>query len=375
MSNNNIFNFWGKRDNDPTTVPEGNASNNAPVRKGLGLLGVILLIAVALTVVFSSSAVVTRPNEYSMILQFSDIVKVIDEPGLTFMIPFIQNVQKKEKTILFYDLPKSEVITSDKKTMIVDSYILWRITDPIKYYQTLSGSKVNAEGRIDTVVYNAIKNTISSMTQEEVIVSRDGKIQVTQIEIIPEIELSEVDIAEAVPVTSDIMSLTEEISANLLDISDYGIEIVKVEVKALDLPDSNKEAVYNRMISEREKVRTQYSSEGESQAQMIRNAADREVSVMLSQAKTDAAKIIAEGEAEYMRILSATYNDGAKSEFYNFVRSLDAAKIAYQNDGNTIILDQDSPLAEIFYSIDIDLDISASNISDADMPAANAVTE
>ncbi len=345
-NNDNIKNIWDS--------PEQKKKGKKP-RRGLrfsDILGIILVLGIFL---FASSAVVTNQNEYSMILQFAEIVKVVDEPGLSFKIPFIQTVETREKNILFYDLAKSEVITSDKKTMIVDSYILWHITDPVRYYQTLSGVKVNAEGRIDTVVYNAIKNTISSMTQEEVIVSRDGKINVTQVEVIPEIELLAED-EEAVTETDttiEIKSLTDEIASNLIDISDYGIEIIKVEVKALDLPDSNKDAVYNRMISEREKVKTMYTSEGESQAQIIRNTADREVSIMLSQAKADAAEIIAAGEAEYMRILSTTYNDAGKSEFYEFMRSLEAAKLAYQNNNqNTIILDRDSPSAEIFYQIE-----------------------
>ncbi len=370
-SNDNIKNIWD------SPAPKKKAPRS---RRGLKLpdiLGIILVLGIIL---FSSTAVVTNQNEYSMILQFAEIVKVVDEPGLTFKIPFIQTVETREKNILFYDLPKSEVITSDKKTMIVDSYILWHITDPVKYYQTLSGLKVNAEGRIDTVVYNAIKNTISSMTQEEVIVSRDGKINVTQVEVMPEIELPiEEEEEEAALITTEadstieIMSLTDEIATNLIDTSDYGIEIIKVEVKALDLPDSNKDAVYNRMISEREKVKTMYTSEGESQAQIIRNTADREVSVMLSQAKADAAEIIAAGEAEYMRILSTAYNDAEKSEFYEFMRSLEAAKLAYQNNNqNTIILDRDSPLAEIFYNIDsnIDPDSNAAGNTDAESPAA-----
>ncbi|MCL2252996.1 MAG: protease modulator HflC, partial [Lachnospiraceae bacterium] len=256
----------------------------------------LLIILIAGLLIFLSTAVVTKQDEYTLILQFRKIVRVIDKPGLNFRIPFIQTIEKREQKILFYDLPRSDVITSDKKTMIVDSYVLWRITKPVLYYQTLSGLKVNAEGRIDTVVYNAIKNTISSMTQEEVILSRDGNVYVTQIDV--EVEAVSLDGEEVVIQTSDIeiKSLTEEIAANLIPISDYGIEIITVEVKALDLPDSNKEAVYNRMISEREKVRTMYKSEGEAEAQMIRNQADKDVSVMLSQAKADAAKIIAEGE-------------------------------------------------------------------------------
>ena len=314
----------------------------------------LILLAVGL-IAFLSTAVVTRQDEYTLILQFRRIVNVIERPGLNFRIPFIQTVEKRENKILVYDLTRSDVITSDKKAMIVDSYVLWRITDPVRYYQTLSGLRVNAEGRIDTVVYNAIKNTISSMTQDEVIVSRDGTVTVTQLELISESFFFDMEDEDSEDTVIKIMSLTDEISANLIDVSDYGIEIITVEVKALDLPDSNKEAVYNRMISEREKVRTMYLSEGESQAQMIRNQADMDVSVMLAGARSDAAVIIAEGEAEYMQILSTAYNDAEKSDFYEFVRSLEAAKIAYDPErGNILMIDAASPMAQLFYGFSED---------------------
>jgi membrane protease subunit HflC len=310
----------------------------------------ILLFLVLVVFLFLNSAVVTKQNEYSLIMQFSKIIRYEDQPGLTFKIPFIQTVEKREKKILFYDLPRSDVITSDKKTMVVDSYVLWRITDPVQYYRSLSGMRANAEGRIDTVVYNAIKNTISSMTQDEVIVSRDGDFTVTLTDLENEMIILDDDETGGNREEIEIKSLTREIASNLIDISDIGIEIIAVEVKALDLPDSNKDAVYNRMISERERVRTMYLSEGESEAQMIRNQADMEVNVMLAEAKSEAATIIAEGESEYMRILSTAYNDAAKSDFYEFVRALDAAKLSYVgSNGNVLILDLSSPLARIFY--------------------------
>jgi membrane protease subunit HflC len=328
-------------------VTEGKSGGIKPHFSDFILLALFLCLFI-----FLSTAVVTRQDEYSVVLQFQEIVRVVDEPGLTFKLPFIQRVEKREKKILFYDLPRSDVITSDKKTMIVDSYVLWRITDPVQYYRDLSGVKSNAEARIDTVVYNAIKNTISSMTQDEVIVSRDGKVTVTQLDLeMDAILLEDEETGENRVI--EIKSLTQEIDSNLIDISDYGIEIITVEVKALDLPESNKDAVYNRMISEREKVRTMYLSEGESEAQMIRNEADKEVNVMLAEARSEAAKIIAEGEAEYMRILSTAYNDAEKSQFYEFVRALEAAKVAFNNqNGNILVLEKDSPMARFFFDLD-----------------------
>lgn len=304
-----------------------------------------MVACVICLIIFCSCVVITKPNEYNVIKQFGSIVRVEKEPGVSFKVPILQNVTSVNKEILYYDLAKSDVITSDKKTMIVDSYVLWRITDPEKFMQTLSGSNTNAEGRLNTVVYNAIKNTISGMTQDEAIRARDGQITIADIE--------EEDITNDIVVDEEtkkvqIKSLTEEITTNLADTSDYGIEIIKTEVKVLDLPDANKEAVYQRMISERSNVAASYEAQGKSEAQVITNTTDKEVSIMLSEAKANAEKTIAEGEAEYMRILSDAYNDPQKSEFYSFVRSLDAAKESLK-DG-TLILNEDSPIAQIFYN-------------------------
>lgn len=230
--------------------------------------------------------------------------------------------------------------------MIVDSYVLWRVDDPEKFMETLSGSSTNAEGRLNTVVYNAIKNTISGMTQDEAIRARDGQIVVSNTE--EENITNDIVVDAEATKTIKIKSLTEEITANLADTSDYGIEIIKTEVKVLDLPDANKEAVYQRMISERSNVAASYEAQGKSEAQVITNTTDKEVSIMLSEAKANAEKTIAEGEAEYMKILSDAYNDPQKSDFYSFVRSLDAAKASLK-DG-TLILNEDSPIAKIFYN-------------------------
>lgn len=308
---------------------------------------IITIVAVIIALIIASSfLVVTNPNEYNVVRQFGSIVRVEKEPGISVKIPIIQTVTSVSKEILYYDLAKSDVITSDKKTMIVDSYVLWRVDDPEKFMETLSGSSTNAEGRLNTVIYNAIKNTISGMTQDEAIRARDGQIVVSNTE--------EEDITNDIVVDTEetktikIKSLTEEITANLADTSDYGIEIIKTEVKVLDLPDANKEAVYQRMISERSNVAASYEAQGKSEAQVITNTTDKEVSIMLSEAKANAEKTIAEGEAEYMRILSDAYNDPQKSDFYSFVRSLDAAKASLK-DG-TLILDENSPIAKIFYN-------------------------
>lgn len=309
----------------------------------------ILILAFVLFIVLSSSLFVNHENEYKLVRQFGRVSRVITTSGLNFKIPFVETVDNIPKEILLYDLPASDVITSDKKTMIVDSYVLWKVTDPLKFTQTLSGNVSNAENRIDTLVYNATKNTISNMTQDEVIRSRDGKMTITNVASVNE-DVTNNDILVETTETIDIKSLTEEIMDQIGTVYDqYGIEIMTVEVKKLDLPDDNKNAVYTRMVSERENIAAQYTAEGESQAKIIQNTTDKEVSIMVSEAQAKAEKLVAEGEAEYMKILSDAYSDEEKSEFYSFVRSLDAVKESMKgNNSKTLILPSDSPIASLF---------------------------
>ena len=138
--------------------------------------------------------------------------------------------------------------------------------------------------------------------------------------------------------------ITEKIGSSL---DSYGIKVKKVETKLLDLPDSNKEAVYQRMISERQNIAAGYIADGEYQSNVIKNSTDKEVSIIISEAQAQAEKIRAEGEAEYMRILSGAYNDEGKADYYNYIRSLDALKASLKGDNKTIILDENSELAKI----------------------------
>lgn len=279
----------------------------------------IIVVLFIIVIVGASSIVITRENEYSLIRQFGRIDYVISEAGISFKIPFIQSVDTLPKQTLLYDLSPSDVITSDKKTMICDSYILWQITDPLKFAQTLNSSITNAESRLDAIVYNSTKNVISSISQDEVISGRNGALS---------------------------QAVIDNIGTSL---DQYGIKLLAFETKKLDLPSDNKAAVYERMISERDNIAATYTAEGSSEAQIIRNSTDMEVTVMLSEAAREAEILIAEGEAEYMRILSEAYADQSRQEFYSFVRSLDALKISMQGGNKTVILSPDSPIAQIFY--------------------------
>ena len=279
----------------------------------------LIIVIIALLVLGTSGIVVTNENEYSLIRQFGKVDHVVSEAGVSFKVPFIQSVETLPKQTLLYDLYPSDVITSDKKTMICDSYVLWKITDPLKFAQTLSSSISNAESRLDTMVYNSTKNVISSITQDDVISGRDGE-------------------------------LAEAIIANIgTSLDQYGVELLSFETKQLDLPSTNKAAVYERMISERSNIAATYTAEGSSEAQKIKNPTDKEVSILISDAEKQAAILVAEGEAEYMRILSEAYADSSRQEFYSFVRSLDAIKASMKGDNKTVILSPDSPIAQIFY--------------------------
>ncbi|WMC93678.1 protease modulator HflC [Kineothrix sp. MB12-C1] len=286
------------------------------MKKSKIIAAIVLIVAVF---VFGNSIYTIAENEYAAVTQFGKIQYVVSEAGANFKVPFIQSVKKIPKELMLYDIKQSDVITSDKKSMITDNYILWRITDPVKFAQTLNYSIGNAEDRSSVASYNATKNVISSMTQDEIIASRGTK-------------------------------LTELITNNANSaIGQYGIEIVKTEIKLLDLPDDNKEAVYERMISERNNIAASFSAEGRSEAQKIMNQTDKTVTVMLAEARKQAAVLEAEGESEYMKKLAEAYNDESKADFYTYIRSLDALKNSLQGENKTLILDKDSAIARLFY--------------------------
>ena len=286
-------------------------------KKSGQLIAIILLLVVVF--LLSNSLYTVQPKQYVAVRQFGRIVNIVDNPGLKMKIPFIQTIQRISAATILYDIPASDVITKDKKSMISDNYVLWRVTNPTLYIQTLNAVEARAAERIEAAVYNSLKKIISSMTQEEIIAARGERL--TQL-------------------------ITDDANG---DIRVYGIEIIQSQIKALDLPEDNKAAVFTRMISERENIAAGYTAEGAAEAQKIRNETDRRVTVMTAEAEKQAASILAEGESEYMRILQEAYNNDAKESFYHFTRSLDALKASLSGDSKTIMLDKDSELAKILY--------------------------
>ena len=288
------------------------------VRRFIAVLAGVFVLATLMGALFT-----VREDQYAAVLQFGRIVRVESTSGLKFKLPVVQTVTYIPKAVQLYDTSASDVITEDKKSMIADNYILWRVTEPVKYVQTLSASSAMAEDRAAVAAYNATKNIISSMTQDEIIASRGERLTTL--------------------ITTDANN----------NVGNYGIEIVKVEIKALDLPEDNKEAVYERMISERNNIAASYKAAGDAEAQKIRNETDRQVTILTAEAKKKAAILEAEGEAMYMQTLSEAYNDPDKADFYNYVRGLDALKLSMSGKDKTLILDSSSELARILYGADL----------------------
>lgn len=292
------------------------------MKKAKKISGILfLIILIAGVIVLFSSLFITKENQYSVIKRFGKIERIVDKAGLSVKTPFIETVNYIPRSIQFYDMPESDVITEDKKAMVVDDYVLWKITDPTKFTQVLASNLSEAERRIDNNIYNAMKIVISDKMQADVISSRNGL-------------------------------LDKDIMAKITDMSQYGIQIISVETKRLDLPSDNKQAVFDRMISERDQMAATFTAEGEAAAQKVHNETDKEVAISISDAQAKAATITAEGEAEYMKTLAAAYSDASRADFYTFIRSLDAAKASLSGSNKTLILSPDSPIAQIFYNID-----------------------
>ena len=281
----------------------------------------IVFSVIAILVIFIGTSFFgyNTKNNNVLIVQLGEVVDTKTEPGIYFKIPIIQTTKNIYVGERLYDIPSSEVITSDKKSMIANCYVTWKITDPKKYYQTLSSEAV-AQGRIDVVVYNAMKNVISSTSQDDVIGGKDG-------------------------------SLGETIMKKI-SMEQYGITITANEIKVLDLPDVNKDAVYNRMISERNAIAAEYKANGERDAKNIRSAADAKARTLISDAQVIAASAKAEGESGYFKTLADAYGASPeRQEFYNFIIGLDAMKETLAK-GGTIAIDKDSPLYNILINPD-----------------------
>ena len=286
------------------------------MKKGI----IFVIIAILLAMAFSMSFYTVAEDEYACVFRFSEIVDTADTAGAHLKVPFLDTVKYFPKETQFYDIPPSEVLTSDKQNMTVDCYILWNISDPQQFYRAL-GTTSKAEERLNAITYNALKTAMGTLAQADIINMNPGG------------ERNE--IYEGIAATVDAQAAT------------YGIRVEDVKIKQFDLPESNLNAVYSRMISERNQMAEKYTADGNYEASIIRNDVDKQVNIIVSNAEAEAAVLVAEGEAEYMRMLAEAYDTEDKKEFYAFTLALDALKKSLSGEENTIILDSDSDLAKI----------------------------
>jgi len=286
------------------------------MKKGI----IIGLIALVLIIVVFSSMYSVQENEYAVVFRFGEIVRSQNASGLHFKIPFFESVEYFSKATQLYDIPPSEVLTSDKQNMTVDCYVLWSIEDPQQFYRTL-GSAAKAEERLNAITYTAVKIAMGTLAQADIINMNDGA------------ERNQIYESIATSVDAQVKA--------------YGIRVEDVKIKQFDLPESNLNAVYTRMISERNQMAEKYSAEGDKEAALIINEVDKTVNILISNAEAAAAQLEAEGEAEYMRLLAEAYNTADKKDFYEFTLALEALKQSLTGEEKTVILSADSELAKL----------------------------
>ena len=282
---------------------------------------IILIAVIAVLVICLANSVYTvKENEYACTVRFSQIIGTTSEAGLHFKVPFLDSVRYFTRATMLYDIPPSEVLTSDKQNMTVDCYILWSISDPKLFYQTLGNATV-AEERLNALPYYELKTVMGTLAQADIINMEDGS---RRNEIYDSI-------------ATDVDALATQ----------YGIDVEDVKIKRFDLPESNLNAVYSRMISERNQIAEKYTANGSYEASKIRNDVDKQVNIIISNAEAEAAKLEAEGEQEYMQLLAAAYDTQDKKDFYEFTLALDALKQSLNGEEKTVILDSSSELAQI----------------------------
>ncbi len=283
------------------------------VKKYFRLIMFFVIVILALMAFFLFT--VSVPENYAVcIKRFEQVVATYTEPGLHWKTPIDTPVYVRSNSIT-YNLSPSDVLTLDKKAMTVSSYVVWQIAEPLTFIQT-TGTEGEAERFLDATVYNTIKNLLGSLDQMTIISMRGADLE---------------------------DKIIESVSRQM---EKYGIIIGDIRIKQFDLPTDNKNAVYNRMISEREKIAAQYRAEGKEEADKIRNTISKESMEIESEAKATAALLVGEGESEYMRILAQAYNGEERAAFYEFLRTLDALKVTMKGE-KTIILPIDSPLTKI----------------------------
>jgi membrane protease subunit HflC len=278
----------------------------------LGLSSFVVLIILAATSMF-----IVREGDYKVVLKFGEAVRVEEEPGLYFKIPFIETVSKLPKYQMTYESNPTQILTKDKKPIIVDNYTVWRISNPQMFLKTAQTVSVGVQ-RIDEAVYNSVRRKLSEVNYDNIISENTERGNIND-------------------------EITRDVSDALIR-DKYGIEIVDVRIKRTDLPTGNKQSVYNRMISDRQSIAARYLSEGDEESRKITSKADRTATELLAQAQADSKKIIAQGEQQAAKIYNDSY--GKDPEFYSFYRTLQSYVTTLQNEP-VILMPIDSPYTRI----------------------------
>lgn len=283
---------------------------NKNIKKTIFIYLPILLVAVILL----TNTFVVKPNEYAVIKQFGKIVKIIDTEGLKVKMPFIQTMSKLPKHVLFYDVPATEINTFDKKRILVDYYTLWRITEPISMLETLK-TLDGAEARLSDIMYSNVRNELGKLEYGAIINPNDNN-------------------------RGNIDKVVQDNINNILKNNGNGIQVVDIQIKRIDLPESNEQSVYKRMISERASKAQEYLSQGDAEKTKIMANADREVAEIIAKTNAEAQEIVAEGEKEAARIYNDSY--GQDEEFFKLYTILNSYKTSIDNE-TVIMLPVDSP--------------------------------
>jgi membrane protease subunit HflC len=279
------------------------------------ILGVVSLLLLAFII---SNLFIVKENEYRAVRQFGEVVRIVDEPGLSYKIPFIQTVSTLPKYQMMYDVSKAEINTKDKKRMIIDNYAVWRIDDPKKMITNLRTTE-NAEAKMAEFIFSIVRSELGKLNYDEIINDENS---------------SRGSLNERV---------TEKVN-KLLERDNFGIIVKDVRMKRTDLPDENEESVFTRMISERETKAQQYLSQGDAEKNRIIANTDKEVKQLLAKAEADAEKIRAEGEKKAATIYNASFSKD--KDFYSLYRTLNSYKKTIDEE-TMIILPKDSPYARL----------------------------
>ncbi|MDL2287731.1 protease modulator HflC [Eubacteriales bacterium OttesenSCG-928-G02] len=286
--------------------------------KVLLTLGVILLVFVLFTI--NGMFYVVSEDEHACVMRFTQVIDQKSNAGIYIKVPFIDEVKTYPKNVLVFDINPSTVLLKDKMNMVIDSYVLWQIDDPLLFHKTL-GSVNEAQTRLDVLTYNETQKKFGVLQRED-IVNTD-----------PPEERNDI-----------YNSIRETVNEGA---KAYGITVFDVKVKKIDLPEENENEVFKNMISEREQIAELYRAQGELAASRIKNEADKDYNLKISEARLNAEKAIAEGERIYMETLAEAYNSEERIELYKFMRSLQALEASFTGESKTIILGADSELAKI----------------------------